>query len=202
MQRYKVFINEHSILFSSNLEKSTIVDNLLTLHNPNSESMKLVVEWLLVENVKTVVCFESQDLENLWSSFYYLFEIVEAAGGKVKNQHGEILFIYRLGKWDLPKGKIEVGEDRNSAAVREVEEECGISKLKITRALETTYHMYQMGERLILKPTYWFEMFCADESELIPQKEEAIEKAKWVNEADLSEQLNNTYASLKKIITN
>lgn len=201
MQRYKVFINEHSIFFSSSIEKSTIVDNLLSLKNPSIESVKVIVDWLLKETIKTVVWIESQDSESLWKSFLELFEIIEAAGGKVKNKDGEVLFIHRLGKWDLPKGKIEVDEDKRNAALREVEEECGISKLRIISELETTYHIYKIGERLILKPTYWFEMFCDDDSELIPQKEEAIEKAVWVNENNLSEQLGNTYASLKEIIS-
>ena len=202
MQRYKVFINEQVISFVESLEKSTIVDNLLIIKSPSLISMGVIVEWLLKEDVKTQVYIVDSEPKSRWNEFISLFEIVEAAGGRVKNKKGEVLFIHRLGKWDLPKGKIELGEDQGTAAIREVEEECGISQLSIQEQLSTSYHIYQLKGRLILKPTYWFDMTCDDDSELIPQLEEDIEKAVWVNENDLSEQMANTYESLKEIISN
>lgn len=201
MQRYKVFINEHSISFLGNIENATIVDNLFIVTKPSKQNMKVVTDWLLDEETSMNAYFVCSDVDTSWTEFKSLFEIVEAAGGKVKNPQGNILFIHRLGKWDLPKGKIEEGEDRSTAAIREVEEECGISQLTITNQLEPTYHIYRFKDRLALKPTYWFEMNCADNAELIPQTEEAIEKAAWVNPSNLSEQLANTYASLKDVIT-
>jgi 8-oxo-dGTP pyrophosphatase MutT (NUDIX family) len=200
MQRYKVFVNEHSISFVENLEKSTIVDNELIVLEPSEDEMKVIVSQLLEEPGAKNFFFQHCKIDSLFSQFKAAFEIVEAAGGRVRNSKNEVLFIHRLGKWDLPKGKIEIGEDKKTAAIREVEEECGISKLKIINQLPTTFHVYQMNGRIILKPTFWFEMTCDDDSELIPQTEESIEKAVWVNEDDLAEQLGNTYASLKTII--
>lgn len=164
--------------------------------------MKNLVISLLQNEMAGEFYFVDTDIEALFSDFKSLFKIVEAAGGRVKNEGGQILFIHRLGKWDLPKGKIEIGEDKRTAAIREVEEECGISKLEIVKQLQTTYHIYEYKGDLILKPTYWFSMTCNDDGELIPQVEENIEKAIWVDSIDFKEQLSNTYASLKTIISN
>ncbi|MCK7539615.1 MAG: NUDIX domain-containing protein [Marinilabiliales bacterium] len=66
---------------------------------------------------------------------FSLFNIVIAAGGFVRNEKDEILFIFRRGHWDLPKGKLNhkkgIIEKKKDAAVREVMEETGIEKIDI-----------------------------------------------------------------------
>ena len=100
-------------------------------------------------------------------------------------------------KWDLPKAKLEKGEKIEEAAVREVEEECAVNGLQITKALNDTFHIYHIKENPILKQTYWFEMQTDFEGELIPQTEEGIEEVKWVGKKELeSLVLKNTYASI------
>ena len=47
---------------------------------------------------------------------------ISAGGGVVFNEFNEVLFIYRRGFWDLPKGKIDPGETIEQTAVREVED--------------------------------------------------------------------------------
>ncbi len=202
MQRYKVFINEHSISFTEKLENSTIVDKSQCVINPSKSEMHNHVLSLLHDKNVEHLYFVDSEIDTLFKGFKTLFKIVEAAGGRVENGSGQVLFIHRLGKWDLPKGKIEIGEDKRTAAIREVEEECGISKLEIVKQLPTTYHVYELKGGLVLKPTYWFSMSCNDDGELIPQIEEDIEKAVWVDSIDFNEQLSNTYASLKTIISN
>ena len=118
----------------------------------------------------------------------------------MKNETGEWLFIFRNGKWDLPKGKVEKKEAITKAAIREVEEECGIGKLTIIKELPTTYHTYYMEERAILKRTYWFEMLCKDTSVLIPQLEEGITDVKWLSKKQLRQVLENTYESVKDVM--
>jgi ADP-ribose pyrophosphatase YjhB (NUDIX family) len=202
VQRYQVFIDEHSIFIGENRKSNQQFKSIFELNEPNSDDLKFVIEWLLKEKEAIQHVFlNSEDAENIWNLFQQEFTGIEAAGGKVHNAKGEILFIHRLGKWDLPKGKMEEGETPEQSAIREVEEECGIHELKLGKQLANTYHVYVHKEQQILKTTYWFEMEYDGEETLIPQKEEAIEKAVWVNTSDLSEQLANTYNSLVSLIS-
>ena len=129
-----------------------------------------------------------------------MFIIIEAAGGFVKNEKGKLLMIYRKGYWDLPKGKTEKGESVKDTALREVQEECGISNLKIIRQLDETYHIYQLHKTSILKKTFWFEMRCRNCNTLIPQKSEKIKKAKWMSKKDVLRVLPLAYPSVRELI--
>lgn len=144
--------------------------------------------------------FYNANAQDLFKWFSAMFTIVEAAGGLVKNEMEAYLFIFRNGKWDLPKGKIEKGEGRETAAIREVEEECGISGLTIVRELPATYHTYFIADSPVLKPTYWFEMNCSDNSALVPQTEEGITDVKWIRPDDLQMVRQNTYPSILELI--
>lgn len=123
-----------------------------------------------------------------------------AAGGLVQNLKGEFLFIFRRGKWDLPKGKTEKGEKIEDAAIREVQEECGISELKIIRPLLKTFHTYELKGKKILKETHWFLMKTNWQGKLIPQNEEDITEAIWVDKKIVKELLENTYDSIKEVV--
>lgn len=136
----------------------------------------------------------------VFEEFLQRCKIIEAAGGRVKNAKGELLMIFRNDKWDLPKGKLEKGEAPEVAAVREVEEECGIGKLKIIKPLPVTLHTYKHNEKFILKKTYWYEMSCADEKKLTPQKEEGITEVKWMNEKEVERALENTFHSIVDVV--
>ena len=103
-----------------------------------------------------------------------------------------ILWIQRNGKWDLPKGKIETGEEIAAAAIREVEEECGISAPQIKRRLPNTYHTYRLKGQAILKRTYWFEMYYQGNESLIPQEEEDITTAKWCAALEVEQNLETS----------
>jgi ADP-ribose pyrophosphatase YjhB (NUDIX family) len=128
------------------------------------------------------------------------FKTIVAAGGLVENIEGKFLFIYRYGLWDLPKGKVEIGEDINIAAIREVEEECGIEGLEITKELIQTYHMYQIKGEWIIKKTYWFYMKTNSTQRPVPQKEEGITQAKWLSKTEVMDAMKNTYSSVKELI--
>lgn len=130
----------------------------------------------------TSVDIVSEDLDQLWEDFRSHYKWLPAAGGVVslKNTDGsQKLFIFRRGYWDLPKGKIDKGEDAATAACREVREETGLSHIKLGTQLPTTFHTYRnRKEKRILKPTYWFSMETEDQ-ELVPQAEEDIDLAEW-----------------------
>ncbi|MCW3085908.1 MAG: ndx1 [Bacteroidetes bacterium] len=146
------------------------------------------------------ICFCNSNELFLFDSFSSMFKLIEAAGGLVKNNKGDYLFIFRKGKWDLPKGKIEKDEAIRTAAVREVEEECGISDLTIIKEIDTTYHTYFIKEQAVLKPTYWFEMTSSDASVLKPQLEEGITEVRWIAPKDFNMVRDNSYESIMDVI--
>jgi 8-oxo-dGTP pyrophosphatase MutT (NUDIX family) len=123
----------------------------------------------------------SSNLKKLFSDFCQFYKIIEAAGGLVFNEDNKVLAILRNAIWDLPKGKVEKGESFDAAALREVEEECGLKKIKLIKFLTKTYHTYfdTRKNRSVLKISHWYEMKSKSE-QLIPQVEEGIEQAVWI----------------------
>jgi len=135
----------------------------------------------------------------MFEQFASNFLVIDAAGGLVQNDKGEFLLIFRRNRWDLPKGKVEKGEDLEVAALREVEEETGVSELSVQRHLITTYHTYVQDGKSILKRTYWFAMKCLGNQQLVPQVEEDIVKVEWVNESNLSNYLSASYSNIQAV---
>ncbi len=126
------------------------------------------------------------------------FKIVKAAGGLVVKE-GKILMIYRLGMWDLPKGKLKKTEDDREGAIREVEEECNI-KVEAFDKLPKTWHSYAYKGNKILKKTSWFLMNCLDDSMMKPQAEEFIEEVKFMTPEEVEAVLPESYASIAFVI--
>jgi len=192
---YTIFKNESSIILTDNVIFSTN-RNFFYLDKINVKEKLLQIE----NGEKTELTIYHPNIEFLWNEFSNLFTIIEAAGGLVQNPAKEILFIFRLDKWDLPKGKIEIGEKIEEAALREVEEECGIKKVEIGKFCSTTYHIYKDEEKAdILKITHWFHM-KSNALNLKPQLDEAITKAEWKNEEQVEIALQNTYPNVKILI--
>tara|TARA_B100000427_G_C15423047_1_gene557255 strand:- start:373 stop:954 length:582 start_codon:yes stop_codon:yes gene_type:complete len=125
---------------------------------------------------------------------------IKAGGGKVVNSKGEILFIFRNNKWDLPKGKAENNENISETAIREVKEETGIKDLIITKPLQITYHIFKKKKSYILKITYWFEMKSLQDNILIPQIEEGITRAEWIKPSEIEKIKNKCYANIRLLI--
>jgi ADP-ribose pyrophosphatase YjhB (NUDIX family) len=143
------------------------------------------------------ITFSVDDYEKVVEDIKKDYTIVKAAGGLVLNE-GEVLMIWRLKKWDLPKGKLNKGEKPKKAAVREVEEECNV-KVKPGKKICHTWHTYKQNGRRILKKTYWYRMYCIDDSNMKPQLEENIEDIQWMNESELKEAFYNTYPSIRDV---
>lgn len=125
---------------------------------------------------------------------------IEAGGGLVTNEEKQYLFIFRHGKWDLPKGKLEKGEKPAEGSIREVEEECSITIKKITEELPPTWHAYKMNGKTVLKQTYWYLMEAGEYDNMKPQEEEGITEVKWFYPVELSEVRNNTYPLIADLI--
>jgi 8-oxo-dGTP pyrophosphatase MutT (NUDIX family) len=126
--------------------------------------------------------------------------LIKAAGGLVINNNGEILFMFRRGKWDLPKGKLDPGESLESCAKREVIEETGVSQLELVRFLLITEHEYEDRGDLILKETHWWLMKTNGNQPLIPQREEDITELKWIEPPDLKMVQQNTYPGILDVL--
>jgi len=125
-----------------------------------------------------------------------------AGGGVVVNENNQVLFIYRRKKWDLPKGKLDPGEDIKACAIREVMEETGIRDLTIGNLIIVTTHSYEENGLNMQKETHWFEMKAStvDNPILTPQLEEDIEKIEWVSLENLEEYLSETYTSIQQVL--
>jgi len=198
---YKVFINERVIYFTNNKGSNIQFSSGLVLNFFSSEIAPFIVD-LLFEGAKIEkVIIEVDDYESAFIQFQSDFKLIKAAGGIVENLKQEKLFIYRLDKWDLPKGKIEKGESIEDGAIREIMEECGVTDLTIRKQLKDTFHIYELNGQLILKQTYWFEIISCYEGDLTPQIEEDITKVEWLTDNQINQKvLNNTYSSIKELI--
>jgi len=190
---YKVFVNESPIIITSSLNK----ENNYPVY-PFKEVIFKDLIAQLKNNFLTGIILYSTDLEHDWRIFTENLKVVPAAGGLVLNTHKEVLFIYRNDTWDLPKGKIEKGESIETAALREVEEECGIFNLSLDKKLLTTYHIYDQNG-LHLKETHWFLMHSNYKKELIPQLEEGITQVVFKNKTEIEAAFQNTYANIKLV---
>jgi len=193
---YKVFINEKRLILSSEPQ-----DSPKTLNYDGSHSFDFAID-LLENTASQGLNIYHSDVEELWKDFKNYFKNIEAAGGVVINQDHKTLFIHRLGKWDLPKGKIEKDESKEVAAVREVEEECGIFNLELKDFINSTYHIYtERDGNKILKTTYWFEMFYSGNETPKPQIEEGINEVGWKDEKEIDSQiLPSTFQNIKLIL--
>tara|TARA_B100000287_G_scaffold348909_1_gene337339 strand:- start:8766 stop:9443 length:678 start_codon:yes stop_codon:yes gene_type:complete len=128
-----------------------------------------------------------------------MFKIVKAGGGVVENINSEILFIYRMKKWDLPKGKLDKGETIKECAKREVEEETKV-KVECGEKIISTWHTYTRNKKFILKKTTWFKMRSVDDSKMKPQKKEKIEKVEWMKDSSVEDILLNSYKTLNHVM--
>jgi 8-oxo-dGTP pyrophosphatase MutT (NUDIX family) len=143
--------------------------------------------------------FVHEDIQAVLDAFQTKFTVIRAAGGFVYTSNKEVLLIFRRGKWDLPKGKLDENESLAECALREVKEETGVADLSLKQPLITTYHTYHQDNQHILKETHWFLMNSKDQA-LKPQVEEDIEKCEWVPFPELDTRLSGTYALIRDVV--
>lgn len=189
---YKVFVNNRPLFLTNELEKETDFQ-LFLLKSVDIEQLVTKIFENKIEKAYLYHPDEKEILDTLKSKI----SVEKAAGGMVKNAKGETLFIFRNGKWDLPKGGIEKNEKKTQAAIREVQEETGISDLKIVEKLQTTYHIFKRNGKFKLKKTTWYLMESNFQGTFIPQTEEGIEKAVWLTDEQIPTALENSYENIK-----
>lgn len=154
---------------------------------------------------KTIVVnlrFENRtELDKFWSDFSGMFDKQEiVAGGLVQNERGEYLFIFNRGKWTLPKGHVEKGEDIQRTAIREVQEETGLQEIEILSHFPESYHTFLKKGKWRFKTTHWFKMSAHSREALIPQIDEHIEAVEWISKNDWIEKRLETYPLTEELL--
>jgi ADP-ribose pyrophosphatase YjhB (NUDIX family) len=194
-QKYKVFINTKWIVLTSKIPNtSTAV--VLPLE---SVSFSEVLDCIKEKKAKKIFLFHHDEAE-LLDLFKAKLPVVQAGGGLVTNEKGKTLFIYRKGKWDLPKGKIDRKESIKKGAKREVKEETGVKKLKITGLAGVTYHIFKRNDIYQLKETFWYHMTSTYTGELKPELKEGITKVKWKGPKKTTKALKNSYENIRSLM--
>lgn len=201
---YKVFFNDREIVITSSWNAPFIKEAAIT---ENLNSVDEVKNWFLdFAANQTYSAILLHPLPKIfWKELFLpVFTQIPAAGGVVIRNE-KLLFIFRNEKWDLPKGKIDKGETVKEAAIREVEEECGITGHRITKELPSTFHIFKSPYKKtlgqwILKQTFWFEMEYSGTENGIPETKENITEIRWFGKHELNEVLANIYENLKSVV--
>ncbi|SFJ80557.1 NUDIX hydrolase [Myroides guanonis] len=192
---YKVFVNDKPLFLTNKIEKETDFQ-LFLLDSVDID--KIIIKYFQ-NKIQKAFLYHPNEKEIL-KKIKEKIPVQKAGGGLVYNSKGEVLFIFRNGKWDLPKGGIERDEIIEDTAIREVEEETGVTGLKIERKLQKTYHIFKRNGKYKLKITHWFEMVTDFDGEMVGQLEEGIEKVVWLNKEQIPEVLENSYENIRLLI--
>lgn len=192
---HTIYVGDKPIILTTEIEYETDFKNFLL----KSVNIGKVIKTLNNTDLNAAHLIHKNP-DKLLSKFLKLLPNVVAGGGKVYNDNGEVLFIYRNDKWDLPKGKTEKKESIEETAIREVEEETGVKGLTITKPLSTTYHIFKRNGKHKIKITYWFEMKTSFEGKLSPEKSEGITKVEWLSEEASQKALENSYANIRVLV--
>ena len=189
---YKVFVNDRPLFLTNEILKETDFQFFLL----DSVDVKQVIVKMFQNKIHKAYLYHPDEKE-IMKKLKSKISVNKAGGGLVYNKNGDVLFIFRNGKWDLPKGGIKKEELIEACAIREVEEETGVSGLKIGTKLQKTYHIFKRNGSYKLKITHWFEMKTNFDGIPFGQLEEGIEKVAWLNQEQIKEALKNSYENIK-----
>jgi 8-oxo-dGTP pyrophosphatase MutT (NUDIX family) len=189
---YKVFVNDKPLFLTNQIFKETDFQLFLL---ESVDFKQLIVKYF--QNKIQKAYLYHPDEKEIMKVLKTKIPVNKAGGGLVYNKNGEVLFIFRNGKWDLPKGGTNKGEEIEDTAMREVEEETGVNGLSISKKLQKTYHIFKRNGVYKLKITHWFEMHSTFDGITIGQAEEGIEKVEWKNPEQIKEALKNSYENIK-----
>ena len=197
---YKIYFENRFIEIIPSQEISDTEKNQKLIRYKNKKSFYKAVKNFKKDTNIVRMLVVSDKPKKVFKQLKKMFTFIPAAGGLVINQEGKLLIIRRNDQWDLPKGKIEKGEKKRSAALREVEEECGISNLSIKHKIKKTYHTYEAYGKKVFKTTHWYLMEYHGNEPLTPQTKEGITEALWKNKNELEEIKSGFYASLQELV--
>ena len=197
---YKVFFNDRTVYFGDNFSRAFKRNKgLFYKYNNIQELNELIELFSALDQINSLYIFH-EDMLMVIEEFKACFHVIEAGGGVVFNDRHEFLSIQRNGVWDLPKGKLEKGEDFAEAALREVEEETGLMNVQLKDPLISTYHTYRLKGKKILKKTRWFEMEYAGTDLPVLQAKEGITDYRWVTPGKTDFIRQNTFASILDVL--
>lgn len=196
---YKIYFNDKPLFLCDEMDPVITAyarhDDAVFIDEFSPPAVNSMIHEMRLEKVHAGI-FLHADLETLKKAFWKKFILVKAGGGLVRNEAGKLLFIFRRGKWDLPKGKLDAGETIEQCAAREVREETGLSFVELKKPLLITWHTYDENGKHFLKETHWYLMDAHGNEKLIPQQEEQITESKWVDKTDLPHLAGNTFPSI------
>lgn len=203
MQKYTIFNKHNKILITKTSKEEDLKDYQRIIDcdkdEVEQEGFSLLFSEKETENI--VLDCHSLSVEEVFAratkNLYHVF----AAGGIVENENKELLFMFRNGYWDLPKGHWESGESLPFTAKREVMEETGIKDLEIIDFVGISFHTYNMYGRHEIKHTYWYKMKTSSKEKLLPQTEEGIKELRWIKQEDLDEVLKQSYPNIRNIFS-
>lgn len=203
MQKYTIFNKHNKILITKTSKEEDLKDYQRIINcdkdGVEQEGFSLLFSEKETENI--VLDCHSLSVEEVFAkatkNLYHVF----AAGGIVENENKELLFMFRNGYWDLPKGHWESGESLPFTAKREVMEETGIKDLEIIDFVGISFHTYNMYGRHEIKHTYWYKMKTSSKEKLLPQTEEGIRELRWIKQEDLGEVLKQSYPNIRNIFS-
>ncbi len=196
---YKVFFNDRAVFLTDDFRRNFQQRyGLFFKYKEKQDLVEIIQLYSHITRIDSLIIFH-YDIEELQEAFRSCFIPIDAAGGVVKNLKGEYLFIYRRGKWDLPKGKVDSGESYQQAAIREVEEETGLSGLNLEKRLMSTHHTYPYKKGTALKKIYWFDMLYEGNGTPVPQEIEQIEEVRWFRPEEFEIPFSNTYELVKDL---
>jgi 8-oxo-dGTP pyrophosphatase MutT (NUDIX family) len=199
----KIYFNSKPLFLCDAIDKTIEPfihhDDAVFIDELDAHTIKTIIHEMQQPEIHAGVFFHP-DLEKLKKAFFKKFTFIQAAGGLVTNERNAILLMFRRGMWDLPKGKLDAGERLEDCAVREVEEETGLTNIELLSPHIITYHTYHEGSRFILKESHWYKMKVNGEQKLIPQTEEDIHEIRWVNKTELKQYMKKSFPSVADVL--
>jgi len=200
---FKIYFNDKPLFLCDEFDDQINIyahhDDAVFIDEFSTAAVNSMIHEMRQEKVHAGI-FYHNNIDELKKAFWKKFIVIQAGGGLVTNENDQMLFMYRRGKWDLPKGKLDRGETLEHCAWREIREETGLAEVKIKEPLLITYHTYDESGKHFLKETHWYHMLADSSQPLIPQLEEQITEVKWVDEAEMRTIALDTYPSVLEVL--
>jgi 8-oxo-dGTP pyrophosphatase MutT (NUDIX family) len=199
----KIYFNDKPLFLCDDIDEEVSPyvhhDDAVFIDEFSTPAINSMIHEMKEEKIHAGILYH-KDLAALKKAVFKKFTLIKAAGGLVQDPSKAMLFIFRKGKWDLPKGKLDPGEPLEECAVREVKEETALADVKLGKPLVVTYHTYDEDGRHILKETHWYLMKAKGGQQVKPQEDEQITDIKWVRPEEVDGYLKKSFPLIKDVV--